>query len=567
MGKLTNGVRKVRPAFDCPNCTQSTMYSPSQNNSKAVRLADSSPQPANDNAQAHTSLGAHHVWNNTTGQTVHNSSGQNQNQTGANHAGDPSDEPKIVPVKSRKTISDIGPHNGIRPPQSVSTEFDTPYNRPAYESGEAVHYSRLASQYLQQGRIEDAERLYALALELAERTLPKDSPVIEHAIEDLAGFYIGREKWDRAEPLVARLLNQRSQVLPADDSLLIRTVDMLAGIYEKNGQFVQATALFKFLVLRQEESCGRNSIIVAFSLSRMAECYLRQEQYPSAEVLMLRILRIQETVYGRSSIEISTTLQELSNVFQKQGKFDRAAEMLERLVQILEDLHGPNGLAVASCLLRLADLLTEVNMFDQAEPLYRRAQTIYQRSYGSQTAAHSMFRAKLNRYSKTNTDLSALSKRSCDLPTEQLKSAAMPAFRLNNLDQTESGRQRVYPHIIDFEKPDPESTHKLNSKTIEFDTQEMTLVNTDNIPQDQQLLPLTAPAEPPLTPPLLMPSWPTNLAGGCDPAVSSAPVQTECEAPVQAASETDAAAEPEKAKTIWSVIDTVAFNRTVEKRD
>lgn len=553
------------------------MYSPSQNNSKAVRLADSSPQMANDSVQEYT--------NASQGFTAHNSTGQNHNQPGASHASS-TDDPKIVPVKSRKSISETGPHNGIRPPHSVSTEFDTPYNRPAYESGEAVHYSRLASQYLQQGRIEDAERLYALALELAERTLPKDSPVIEHAIEDLAGFYIGREKWDKAEPLVARLLNQRSQELPADDSLLIRTVDMLAGIYEKNGQFVQATALYKFLVLRQEESCGRNSIIVAFTLSRMAECYLRQEQYPSAEVLMLRILRIQEAVYGRSSIEISTTLQELSNVFQKQGKFDRAAEMLERLVHILEDLHGPNGLAVASCLLRLADLLTEVNMFHEAEPLYRRAQDIYQRSYGSQTAAHSMFRAKLNRFNKTTTELSQISKRSCDLPTDQLKSAAMPAFRLGNIDglQAESGSQRVYPHIIDFEKPvvDPEATYKLKrEKTMEFDTQEMTLVNTDNITAPgQQLLPLTPPVEPPLTPPLLVPERPINLSAGssdasveipmstpCATTECASPAQSDCDESGQSECAAAGAVEPQTAKTIWSVIDTVAFNRTVDKRD
>lgn len=545
------------------------MYLPSQNNSKAVRLADSSPQMANDSAQGFS--------NTTSGFGVTSSAGYNQ--TSANHAS-PSqadaavNDLKIFPVKSRKTVADMGPHNGIRPPQSVSTEWETPYNRPAYESGEAVHYSRLASQYLQQGRIEDAERLYALALELAERTLPKDSPVIEHAIEDLAGFYIGREKWDRAEPLVARLLNQRSQELPADDSLLIRTVDMLAGIYEKNGQFVQATALYKFLVLRQEESCGRNSIIVAFTLSRMAECYLRQEQYPSAEVLMLRILSIQEAVYGRSSIEISTTLQELSNVFQKQGKFDRAAEMLERLVHILEDLHGPNGLAVASCLLRLGDLLTEVNMFGEAEPLYRRAQEIYQRSYGSQTAAHSMFRAKLNRYNKTTTELSTISKRSCDLPAEQLRSAAMPAFRTLNIDgtQTESGRQRVYPHIIDFEKPvvDVEATSNLKrEKTMEFDTQEMTLVNTDNfsVQPEQQLLPLTPPTEPPLTPPLLVPEWPTNLTGAASTGDSSTATPVEAAQTAMAQPECVAAGQPQKAKTIWSVIDTVAFNRTVEKRD
>jgi hypothetical protein len=208
-----------------------------------------------------------------------------------------------------------------------------------------------------------------------------------------------------------------------------------------------------------------------------------------------------------------------------------------------------------------------------------------------------MFRAKLNRFSKTTTDLSAISKRSCDLPKEQLRSASMPAFRPtadlatvieSNVSDTstESGRHRTYPHIIDFEKPSVEATLKLSKNTIEKDTQEMTLVLNDDapvstcdslllpaeqvpleqqIPVQQQMLALTPPAEPLLAPPpLVVPAWPSNLSAQTEldtvAAAASAPVAPSASLPATSPEAT-------KPNTIWSVIDTVAFSRTVEQQE
>lgn len=311
---------------------------------------------------------------------------------------------------------------------SPITQWETPYNKPAIDTPENIQYTRLALQYLQQGRIEDAERLYKQALVVAERTFPVGNPAISRAVEDLATFYYGHEKYKQAEPFVSRLLKQRVETLACDDWLLIRTVDQLADVYEKCGEPIQAQVLYKLLLARQEEAVGQKSPVCAFTLSRLADSYLRQEHYSAAESLLQTILGIQETLHGRCSIEISTTLQELASIYQKLGRYDRAAEMLERLLHILESIHGDNGLSVASCLLKLADLLTEVEMVSEAEPLYRRAQEIYRLSYGERTAAHSVFKKKLERVTDTMINISRLSK---DKPIEQEQCSRFPAVRVN----------------------------------------------------------------------------------------------------------------------------------------
>lgn len=341
--------------------------------------------------------------------------------------------PKIRPVTSRRTEIDRA---------GAITEWETPYNRPAYSPPEKTNYSLLAGQYLQQGRVREAEALYRTAYEVARTTGgdPDDSHAGEHSddlvrsIEDLAWFYFSRDQFLEAEPFVSELVEIRARSLSAGDELFLRSVDELAAIYEKTGRARDAISLYKFLLARQEDVFGRNSLIVPATLARLASCYMRQGHYEAAETVLHRILSIQEPVYGRSSIEISKTLEELADTYIKQQIFDKAAEMLERRLHILESIHGENGVAVASCLLKLADLLAQLGMRGEAEPLYRRVVAIYQKSYGRTTAEISVNRKKLVNMSER------MPKRSRDKPEDQEACGRWPVMTPELLGLGKSGK-------------------------------------------------------------------------------------------------------------------------------
>lgn len=340
--------------------------------------------------------------------------------------------PKIRPVTSRRKDIDKG---------GAITEWETPYNRPAYSPPEKTNYSLLAGQYLQQGRVREAEALYRTAYDIARTTGgDRDESQGEHSddlvrsIEDLAWFYFSRDQFLDAEPFVSELVELRARSLSAGDELFLKSVDELAAIYEKTSRARDAISLYKFLLARQEDVFGRESLIVPGTLARLASCYMRQGHYEAAETALHRILSIQEPVYGRSSIEISKTLEELADTYIKQQIFDKAAEMLERRLHILESIHGENGVAVASCLLKLADLLAQLGMRGEAEPLYRRVVSIYQKSYGRTTAEISVSRKKLVNLSQK------IPKRSKDKPEDQEMCGRWPVMTPELLGLGKSGR-------------------------------------------------------------------------------------------------------------------------------
>src|SRR5580704_12582978 len=56
-------------------------------------------------------------------------------------------------------------------------------------------YSKLALKYLEQGRCDEAEKLFKAALDISEQNLGKNNPRLERNIEELAWFYCHRGKF------------------------------------------------------------------------------------------------------------------------------------------------------------------------------------------------------------------------------------------------------------------------------------------------------------------------------------------------------------------------------------
>lgn len=306
---------------------------------------------------------------------------------------------KLEPPKIMEISLARNENNGGGGGSSAITQWRTPYNRPAYQSAEHLDHTRAAFQYFQQGRFEDAERLFLKAHHLVRSTKPTDINQVLECVENLAWVYYTAEKYLMAEPYVAELVLHRKRLYEPNDRRFVASVDQLAEIYEKTERRRDALVLHKFLLAVQEDRFGRVSLEICPTLKKLAEGYISSQSFLAAESQLLRVLAIYGPVYGRTSLEASTLVEKLADVYKFQGRFDKAAEMLERLLHILESIHGENGLSVASCLLKLANLLTSLNMHQEAEPLYRRVCSIYEKRFDKKTSEFSVQRKR------TETDL------------------------------------------------------------------------------------------------------------------------------------------------------------------
>jgi tetratricopeptide (TPR) repeat protein len=268
----------------------------------------------------------------------------------------------------------------------------------------ATRFTEEGTANLTQGRFNEAERLFSIALNITQAHLGPDNHGVAKSLEMLASFYLTRGNFEEAEPLLKRLycirLKQHREGLKSENEfqarenylLMALTVEKCSSCLEKLGRLSQSESIYLTLLKRQEEYYGREHAFTLDALERLGQFFLRARVYGLAQVVFEKLYETKSKLHGPYSMEVSSVLSSLSLIYSNLELFFDQVVVLERQVFLLDTVHGGSGLSLASALTRLADALSNAakesndkDMKERAELIYRRALTIYERHYGPLT--------------------------------------------------------------------------------------------------------------------------------------------------------------------------------------
>lgn len=279
------------------------------------------------------------------------------------------------------------------------------------ELRQAVDYFKMAMEYLNQGRFDDAEQLYRMALSVSETAMGSHNPAIISHLEELANFYLNRSKFVDAEPYLKRIYALRiSESQAVCDTVqyfdLAATVDKLATVFERTARAGEGEKVYLNLLRNQEKLKGGQDVSTLDVMNRLGQFYMRTGVYAAARAVFEELVDIHAAL--PEAVEINTVLSNLACVYGKLELHYEQIAVLERQVQVLDTIHGGSGLSLAAALTRLADVLSGAvrltgckEMHERAELVYRRALTIYEKHYGPSTPTVENLRNRLKKLSAT----------------------------------------------------------------------------------------------------------------------------------------------------------------------
>jgi CHAT domain-containing protein/Flp pilus assembly protein TadD len=189
-------------------------------------------------------------------------------------------------------------------------------------------------------------------------------------------------KYDEALQLAERVLEIRERVLGAEHPVVVATVNNLAILYQLIGDYTKAESLFQRTLTIMERALGPEHPDVARLLNNLAFLYKSRGDYAKAEQLYLRSLTIKERTLGPEHPDVASTLNNLAFLHKTRGDYAKAEPLYKRALAILEKAVGPEYSDVASALNNLAILYRNRGDYAKAEPLYERALTILERALG-----------------------------------------------------------------------------------------------------------------------------------------------------------------------------------------
>jgi len=324
--------------------------------------------------------------------------------------------------------------------------------------------NRAGEKAFQEGKLADADALFAAALKDAQQFGPKDlrlAPILNN----LALVAFVRNNFVGAQQNFEQAISIIEVARGPEDPLLLPILDNLTRLYIKEWAFDNAiqTAWRSYHI--REKKLGLDHPDTATSLNQLATLYFdsvrllprepsaqAQPAAPAAnlesaagntpdaediqddaakltmaESLYQKVLAAQEKHFGTDNVRLVDVLESLARVFRAEGNNAQAEQSHMRAISIIEKSFGPEDPKLVEPLHQMAELRTEGGDYSEAEKLYQRALHIDEQklgaadpSLGPLLVGYAALLEKMHRPDQANE----LTKRAVSLPKPRTATAA-----------------------------------------------------------------------------------------------------------------------------------------------
>ncbi len=141
------------------------------------------------------------------------------------------------------------------------------------------------------------------------------------SLQNTIGEYLYfRAQYEEAEPLYKRAIEIGEKTLGPEHPLLATYIDNLATVYEDQGKYSKAEPLYKRAIAIDEKALGPEHPGLATDLNNLASLYRNQGKYSEAEPLYKRALVIREKKFGPVHPSTRTIRENYDSLLRKLNK-------------------------------------------------------------------------------------------------------------------------------------------------------------------------------------------------------------------------------------------------------
>ena len=233
------------------------------------------------------------------------------------------------------------------------------------------------NQAMTTGRIDEAEKSYRDASDLAQKLQPHDDRLTATYMA-LANVYGGKKDLPKVETNLEQALKTAQELHGADSPLITMQLEALGGFATMRGDYDTALNFDQRAVDINLKTFGEGSDSTADALRVMSTIYIRQMNYPKAEELLLHAVHIDDTflVQGGGSPRDWAPLWSLCQMYDQWGKPDKAEPCYERMLGIGEQRFGADSPALLTTLAAEARDLQALSRTEDAQKIEQRIQSI-----------------------------------------------------------------------------------------------------------------------------------------------------------------------------------------------
>ncbi|KAN0083094.1 hypothetical protein V8E54_002182 [Elaphomyces granulatus] len=231
-----------------------------------------------------------------------------------------------------------------------------------------LHY--LGLLYVDQGKLDEAEKMYQRALQGKEKAWGLDHTSTLDTVNSLGALYADQGKLDEAEKMYQRALQG------------FDVVNNLGLLYADQGKLDEAEKMHQRALQGKETTLGPDHTSMLYTVNNLGTLYKDQGKLDEAEKMYQRALQGKEKAWGPGHTSTLHTVHNLGILYKSQGKLDEAEKMYQRALQGYEKALGPDHTSTLDTVNNLGALYADQGKPDEAEKMYQRALQGYEKALG-----------------------------------------------------------------------------------------------------------------------------------------------------------------------------------------
>ena len=242
--------------------------------------------------------------------------------------------------------------------------------------------NNLGLLYWDQGKLDEAEKMYQRALAGKEKALGAEHTSTLETVNNLGNLYQRQGKLDKAEKMYQRALAGKEKALGAEHTSTLETVNNLGNLYQRQGKLDKAEKMYQRALAGKEKALGAEHTSTFETVNNLGALYRTQGKLDEAEKMYQRALAGKEKVLGAEHTSTLGTVNNLGLLYADQGKLDEAEKMYQRALAGKEKALGAEHTSTLETVNNLGNLYAVQGKLDEAEKMYSRALTGFQKALG-----------------------------------------------------------------------------------------------------------------------------------------------------------------------------------------
>ncbi|KAN0073071.1 HET domain containing protein [Elaphomyces granulatus] len=259
--------------------------------------------------------------------------------------------------------------------------------------------------YADQGKLDEAQKMYQRALQGYEKAWGLDHTSTLDTVNNLGNLYKNQGKLDEAEKMFQRALQGYEKAWGPGHTSTLNTVNNLAGLYQSQDKLDDAEKMCQRALQGKEKAWGPDHTSTLDMVNNLGILYKRQGKLDEAEKMCQRALQGYEKAlglgfekaWGPDHTSTLDTVNNLGLLYADQGKLDEAEKMYQRALQGKEKALGPDHTSTLNTVNNLGVLYVDQGKLDEAEKMFQRALQGYEKALGADhTSTLNAIRPALN---------------------------------------------------------------------------------------------------------------------------------------------------------------------------